>query len=138
MNVDFEIMEIPKGEQKKYPIAYVEGILKVFVGNVLFFNQSGILLIELAISIRKWLVNMNGDNNLNFIYVSMDNDSPILTINYAHDNYYRIHSIWQEINILEFLLKEDIIAGFEKYLEDLEEALKLKAGIELSIFFQDI
>ena len=59
MKIEFEITDIPNEEQKKYPVAYLEGILKIFVCNKIFFDQSGILLIEFAISLTPQLSNGN-------------------------------------------------------------------------------
>jgi len=137
MKIKFEITDIPNEEQKKYPVAYLEGILKIFVYDKIFFDQSGILLIEFAISINKWLSNIKQGEIVDFIYLSMDNDEPILFINHVVDNNYKINSIWQEVEVSEFLIMEDMVIEFEKFLDDLAIILKLTAKIELNSILYD-
>lgn len=137
MKIEFEITDIPNEEQKKYPVAYLEGILKIFVCNKIFFDQSGILLIEFAISINNWLRNIKQGEIVDFIYLSMDNDEPILFINHVVDNNYKINSIWQEVEVSEFLIMEDIVIEFENFLDDLAIILKLTAKIELNSILYD-
>lgn len=132
MKVEFEIISIPEGEQKKYPTAYLEGLLKILINNIIFFNQSGILLIEFAIFIVKWLDRIKVGEFVDFTFDTMDNDEPIISLKYVKGDYYRIESIWQDIEVTELLSKEEIINGFEKYLVNLEVELKIKTGIELN------
>lgn len=83
MKVEFEIISIPEGEQKKYPTAYLEGSLKIMFNSIVFFNQSGILLIEFAILIDKWLERIKVDEFADFIFETMDNDEPIISFEYV-------------------------------------------------------
>ncbi|MBP7260556.1 MAG: hypothetical protein KBB37_04650 [Bacteroidia bacterium] len=138
MRVEFEITDIPKEEQNKYPTSYLEGILKIFVNQVIFFNQSGILLIEFAIFIDRWLKSIKNGEFIDLTYDTMDNDEPIFSLKYVKGDLYRIESIWQEAEVLELLSKEDIVVTFEKYLKNLEYELKLKTGIELNSILRDI
>jgi|LakMenE01Jun11ns_1017448.scaffolds.fasta_scaffold9280295_1 hypothetical protein len=131
MKIKFEITDIPKAEQKKYPTAYLEGVLKIFVNEVLFFNQSGILLIEFAIFINRWLTSIKKGELVDLNFETMDNDEPILSLTYVKDNCYRIYSDWQESEVSKFLNKEKVVAAFEKYLESLKNELKLETEIEL-------
>lgn len=137
MKVEFEIISIPKGEQKKYPTAYLEGLLKIIIDNIIFFNQSGILLIEFAILIDKWLERIKLDEFADFIFETMDNDEPIISFEYVKGDFYRIESIWKETEVVELILKEEIINAFEKYLVNLEVELQLKTGIELKRILKD-
>ncbi|MBY0434095.1 MAG: hypothetical protein K2U26_08310 [Cyclobacteriaceae bacterium] len=137
MKVEFEIISIPVGEQKKYPTAYLEGLLKIMFNNIIFFNQSGILLIEFAILIDKWLESIKVDAFADFIFETMDNDEPIVSFEYVKADYYRIESIWKESAVVELISKEEITNAFEKYLIDLEFELKLKTGIELNKILKD-
>ncbi len=137
MNIKFEITDIPKDEQKKYPTAYLEGILKIFVNEVLFFNQSGILLIEFAIYISRWLTSVKNGELTDFNFETMDNDEPILSLIYVKNNLYRIYSVWQDSEVTKLLDKEIIVAAFKKYLDGLENELKLETGIELDKIIKD-
>ncbi|MFN7046001.1 MAG: hypothetical protein ACK4M1_12460 [Flavobacterium sp.] len=132
IRIRFEITDIPKEEQKKYPTLYLEGILKIYVNEITFFDQSGILLIEFAIFINRWLNIIKKGEYVDLIYNTMDNDEPILSFNYVKDNYYRIYSVWQETEVSELLIKENIVVEFEKYLVYLNNELKSKEGIDLN------
>lgn len=137
MKVEFEIISIPEGEQKKYPTAYLEGLLKILINNIIFFNQSGILLIEFAILIDKWLDRVKVNEFADFTFETMDNDEPIISLNYVKGNSYRIESIWKETEVAELISKKEIINAFEKYLVNFEDELKSKTGIELSRILKD-
>ena len=119
-------------EQRKFLTAYLEGVLQIFIGNKLFFNQSGILLIELAFVIKRWLKILKSDKSVDFVYDTMDHDEPILKMEFVKSNNYRIESVWQEIEVKELLSEADIVAECERYLYDLSAALKLQLGVELS------
>lgn len=137
MRIKFEITDIPKAEQLKYPTAYLEGVLTILINDVLFFNQSGILLIEFAIFINKWLYSIRKGKNIGLSFDTMDNDEPILSLEYVGNELYRIHSIWQESEILESLSIENLIVEFKLYLKNLENELKFKTGIELKKILKD-
>lgn len=132
IRIKFEITDFPKEEQKKYPTLYLEGILKIYINEITFFDQSGILLIEFAIFINSWLNSVKKGEFVDLTYNSMDNDEPILSFNYVKDNYYRIYSVWQETEVSELLIKENLIVEFEKYLVYLSNELKSKEGIDLN------
>lgn len=138
MKIQFEITNIPNSKQSKYPCAYLEGILEIHINNILFFNQSGILLIEFAIFINRWLKRIKKEKLDDFNFETMDYDEPILTLNYVEKNFYRIFSIWQEIEIPALLAKDEIIAAFDKYLSDLKIELKIILGIELENILNEI
>ena len=137
MKVEFEIISIPEGEQRKYPTAYLEGSFKIMFNNIIFFYQPGILLIEFAILIDKWLERNKLDEFADFIFETMDNDEPILSFEYVKADFYRVESIWKETEVDELIPKKEIINAFEKYLVDLEAELKLKTGIELNRILKD-
>lgn len=67
----------------------------------------------------------------------MDNDEPILTLNYVGNELYRIHSIWEESKVLELLSIKNLIVEFEHYLVNLENELKFKTRIELIKILKD-
>jgi len=137
MEIKFKITDVPKEEQKKYPTAYLEGILTIFVNEVLFFNQSGVLLIEFAIFINRWLNSIKKGDFADLNFETMDNDEPILSLTYVKDNLYGIYSVWQESEVSNLLDKENVVAVFEKYIEDLRNELKLERGIELDTIIKD-
>ncbi len=136
MKIEFEITNKPTLVQlntfgEEAYIFYLEGILKIFIQNYLFFNQPGILLIEYAISINNWLNKIKTGNLLDFTYETMDHPKPIFSFIHIENGYYKIKSIWEENEITKLLNKEDIINGFEKYLNNLDRILKMNFNINL-------
>lgn len=131
MRIEFEITSIPEGEKQKYTTAYLEGLLRIKFNDLTFFCQSEILLIEFAILIYRWLQRIKVDRYADFIFETMDNDEPILSLECVKEDLYRIESIWKERDFTELISKEDIINAFEKYLISLQKELLLKIGIEL-------
>jgi len=47
MKVEFEIISIPEGEQKKYPTAYLEGLLKIMFNDIIFLISQEYCLLSL-------------------------------------------------------------------------------------------
>ncbi|WP_259016612.1 DUF7878 domain-containing protein [Emticicia fluvialis] len=132
MTFRFEITDIPQKKDKTSLIAYLEGVLQIYIGGKLFFNQPYILLIELAISIKEWLNSAEGGNNVDYIYNTMDHDEPLLEMIHLKSGSFQIKSIWQDLEIIEQLPKEEIINGFEEYLGNLSNTLKSKLDIDLN------
>jgi hypothetical protein len=138
MKIEFEITDFPIGEQIKYTTAYLEGILKIYIRSILFFNQPGILLVEYAIVINKWLNKVKEGAIIDFVYDTMDHDQPILSIILVKNEYYKIDSIWKEEEVNTLLSKAELINVFEKYLNDLNHNLKMKSNINLRDIINDL
>jgi len=135
MLIDFEITEIPNDEHKKYAIAYLEGNLKITIGNTVFFSQAGILLIEFAIVITKWLDKIKSGELSDLVYETMDHDEPIISIIYVKNSCFKIDSIWKEKNILPAIIElNELTNAFLKYLDRLSKELKIKYDINLNKF----
>ncbi len=64
----------------------------------------------------------------------MDHPKPIFSFIHIENGYYKIKSIWEENEITKLLNKEDIINGFEKYLNNLDRILKMNFNINLEKF----
>ncbi len=131
MYIDFEITNTPTNQPKEYFVAYFEGILNIFVDDTLFFNSSGILLLEFAIVIYKWLEKAKIGVCEDFIYETMDYDAPILLFVHVKNNLYSINSIWQKQNIIKLIAAQEIMVAFDEYLKKLQNMLKLTTCIEL-------
>lgn len=131
MKLDFEIKNIPTERQREYFAAYLEGELKIFVRDLLLFNQSDILLVELAIFIYNWLNRIKAGYDVNFVYETMDYDEPIITVVLESDEYCKIDSIWKEVEGSLLVRKKDVITAFEGYLANLGKALINKCDFEL-------
>lgn len=134
MKIDFEITKTPLGEQWKYPKAYIEGRLQISVDEIMVFDQPGILLIEFASFVRRWLNLVKSLGAYKFVYETMDHDEPIFVLD-RFDGSYKISSIWQETDIQTLLSEADVVTAFENYLIDLTKILKAEMGLELSNYY---
>jgi len=132
MNIKYEIIEIPNSNQKTYLVAYLEGTMKIFIEDVLFFNQSNILLLEFAVTINSWLRDVKSGKDTDFIYETMDHEEPIITIKQVQREEYEIDSIWKEENVEKTIIsKSEVVISFQNYLEELNKTIKTKINIEL-------
>ena len=60
-------------------IADVEGRFQVNINNQLFFNEEGILVLEIAYVLMKWIEKIKSGKMIDFDYESMDyEDKPLL------------------------------------------------------------
>ena len=135
MEINFEITNIPAIEQKKCMIAYLEGVLRISIGDNLFFNQPSILLVEFAICISRWLNKIHSGELSDLIYETMDYDEPIITIIHVNNTYFKIDSVWKEEGALPLIIKlNELISAFLKFLTSLSKKLKLKYAISLNEF----
>ncbi len=131
MKIDFEITDFPIEEQKKYITAYLEGVLKITINDVVFFDQSGILLIEYAKCVSKWLAKIKLGKIVDFTYETMDNDESILSIIHVKDNFYRIDSIWKTNEVIQLINKNEIIKEFDAFLDNINDVLKIRFNLNL-------
>ncbi len=71
-------------------LSEIEGHLLIEINDDVFFNESGILLLELAKELTDWISAGSGD----FIYYSMDyEDGPILSFQ-ENQSGWRLSSVW--------------------------------------------
>ena len=134
MRIEFKITELPKADKKKYLIAYLSGELIIIFDDVLFFKEPDILLAEFAVCILKWLKKANSGNYENFVYETMDHDEPIIQMIYTPNNSFKIDSIWKNKAINNLHKAEEIVSGFEKFIENFKKELLVKYNINLNSF----
>jgi hypothetical protein len=134
MRIEFRITEMPKAGQKKYFIAYLSGELIIIFDDVVFFKEPDILLAEFAVCILKWLKKANSGNYENFVYETMDHGEPIIQMIYAPNNGFHVDSIWENKTINNLHKAEEVVSGFEKFIENFEKELLVKYNINLSDF----
>lgn len=76
-----------------------------------FFDEPEMTLVELAVSINKWL--KSSQKNQDFIYETMDYDEePIIIFKHIEDGLYQVESIWQQKRVEKLIKKEEIVAVF--------------------------
>lgn len=132
MKIEFQITSIPNEDQKQYFIAYLEGILKIFLTGKLFFNSSDILIAELGVSLKKWIDNLKSGNLVGFHYETMDSDeNPILSFKHSGKGGFIVESPWQEFEAAEFIDQKVLLEGVEDFLERLNVELNEKCNVKL-------
>lgn len=77
-------------------IAGVEGRLSIEIDGIIFFQEPGILLLELAEALIPWIQGVNFDGEADFYYASMDfEEEPIVSFNYKKNaEVYKLGSVW--------------------------------------------
>lgn len=95
--------------------AYVEGDLRICVNDKLFFEQEGILLVELYVQFKEWICAKNKFLK-DFSYQSMDfEEKHVLEFIEREDGTWYIHSEWENFNAQDSRFS----------LLDLEQAIEL-------------
>ena len=81
MKLDYKIESVPDAKDGYNVPAYTEGTLTVFVGDKLFFEARGVLLVEFAIVLHRWLDQVEHDGVVDLHYASMDfEEEPIFAL----------------------------------------------------------
>jgi hypothetical protein len=133
VNVRFEydITTFPTQTGGYNLIAYTEGGLRLFVDELVVLDASGILLVELAVVLHKWL-RACASGPTDFYYASMDfEEEPILA--FRHDpsgDQFRLESVWSETDVGP-VPTADAIAAAQRYLAHLRDELKREHGVDL-------
>lgn len=135
MNISFQITDVPNSKRENDLISYLEGSITILVDDILFFHQPAIPLIELAISIKRWLGKISSGKEADFIYESMDNERPLLSFRLQENGRYKISSVWGETDIDRLLSKQEIVSPFQTYLDELDRSLKKGLDVELKDFY---
>ncbi|WP_276133627.1 hypothetical protein [Polluticoccus soli] len=123
MNIEFEIIELPTEQHLKYAAAFVEGELRIYIGNNLFFSENEILLLELANTIDAWLQNLNSDPTVPLIYETMDYDVPILTFEYVEGNYL-VDSPWKQTAETMLVTHADAVNALKSFSTSLRRQMR--------------
>ena len=130
MKMIYEITDWPKTKAVVDLIAYFEGNLAIAVDGKLFFDESGILLVELGLAVQRWLNEIEGNELKTFVYRSMEHEEAILVFKPANQNEIILESIWQlpEMPITRSFsqVKDALI----KYTQDLSITLDKHYGID--------
>ena len=133
MRINFQITSTPIEDQKQYFIAYLEGVLKIFLKGELFFNSSDILVAELGLNLKNWIDTINSGSLLDFHYETMDSDeNPILSFKYKGKEGFIIESPWQEFEASDIIVKkENLIQEVKAFLKKLDKELDEQFNLKL-------
>ena len=128
----YEIISFPDKVEGYSLTAYAEGTLRLLIGSVVFLDASGILLVEFAIVLKKWLLSLE-DGPVDLYYASMDfEEEPVLALRYnAVQDEFLPESVWAKSDPLPISLGEAKSAA-DAYLAELGEELRTKYGADLN------
>ena len=124
LKMSFSNIEVLSKDWGWKMLADVEGSLKIAIGNKVFFDEEGILVLELALALMKWIEKIQSGNMVDFYYESMDyEDKPILVF-MQNNSIWKVYSVWQVFPDENKLSLEEIIYISKKYITELLEYLK--------------
>ncbi len=139
MEYKFSIEHVPEEKGGYNLSAYTEGTLKVVLDGVTFLNSTGILLVEFAIVLSKWIRALGHSNGMTELYYSsMDfEEEPIFALRVGKEkNYYLPEAVWSEGEALK-ILPEEAISAANRYLSELGTILANNHGVDLSEVVED-
>lgn len=141
IKIEFNITELPTEDRRKekYLDVDIDGTLKVFIDNDLFFDGE-ILLVHFAIFVKRWLNKINKKEMPDFAYESdvYEDEGIILGFTHVGKSKYKIDSIWKKKEVKNFINKKNLVNAFEKYLNELDLTLQVKCQISLEAVFRDL
>ena len=131
MRFEQEVLIWPRNDlERELPGAYLEGTLRIIVGDTRFFEDIGILLIEFAEVAHRWLLECRREP-CSLYYVSMDfEEEPILAFCYdVATETFALQSVWAEAE-LEPLPRDTVITAVASYVDALRDQLAATPDID--------
>lgn len=111
----------------------LDGDLKIYIDDNLFFFSDYILLSEFCLYIMIWLKNMELGEVNDFYYKTMDSDDEPIFALYKQDDYSFVsESAWELYKSLELINTDDITGEFFKYVNDFRKELVEILGEEVA------
>lgn len=110
----------------------VDGDFQVYINNVVYFDEREFLLLEFGLLLKKWINKISTGDITNFIYLSIEHDSPILEFRYNNGTW-ELFSEWRLSETRVFLSLNSLLFSCKEFLNSLEQSLKETYEINLSI-----
>jgi len=131
MQLAYEITSFPDQTAGYHLTAYTEGRLRLLIGEEIFLDANGILLVEFAIVLRRWLVAMQHSPS-DFYYASMDfEEEPILALKYASSlDSFIPESVWAKPSSKSVPATEAVEGG-QAYIACLRQELMKDHAVDL-------
>ena len=116
----------------KYPYAALDGDLSIIINDSVFIDD-GVSLLDFALCINNWLINVKTGFLSDFDYSSDEyTENPVLHLTKIDNRYYEIHSAWA-INYPETILGlGEITHCFESFLQELDSHTQQVYGLTLA------
>lgn len=124
---DFHLnTNLDKSTLKKQPIGKtmhdVDGEFQIFIDDEAYFDEKEFLLLEFGILLKKWVTKINNGKTEDFIYNSIEHDSPILEFRSTYGTW-EVFSDWRISDNRFFVLSDNLVDSCRKFLDELEEKL---------------
>lgn len=130
MRIEFDITEVPHDQQRDLTMVYLEGDLRIYIHERLFFNQPYVMLMEFAFFAKKWIDDLRQNPSTEFIYTTMDHEEPVLTVLHSSNGEFKFESIWQEVEVLETVPASEVMPAFTTFFDALSIELD-SLGIDI-------
>lgn len=129
LTFSFELdKSIPQKDEPRY-VAYangfIEGNLKICVGDRVLFQKSCMKVAELGIYLGQWMEQVQHGQNVHMNYETIDRDEVILGFFYEEDNQWRISSSWQQFELHERISTTTLVESVQRYLYELNKELRV-------------
>jgi hypothetical protein len=132
MIYEFNLTNVPKITEQWQVVSQVEGKLKIFLKGNLFFDEEGILLVELATKLSQWLASLNRGEVSNFYYASMDyEEAPILQFSCVNSRW-NISSIWEQYQEETDFSIDVIVTSSISFIEDIQRTLNEQFAMDIA------
>ncbi|MBD8068821.1 hypothetical protein [Bacillus sp. PS06] len=120
-----------------YQEGFIEGDLKIYLHERLYFHDPYINVAEFGNQLGKWLNKVQQGLLEQMNYTSIDHDEVIMSFTYERADTWRIHSIWQEFESDKLISTENLVEGVKNYLVDLNHELhKIKYCIKMDKYLR--
>lgn len=109
----------------------VDGVFQIYVDDVAYFDEKEFLLLEFGILLKKWVAKINEGETTDFIYNSIEHDSPIIEFRYIN-GMWEVFSDWRISDKRIFILSETLLSSSRNFLNELEGSLTDNYEIRLN------
>ena len=134
--MSFSNIEVLSKDRGWKMLANVEGRFQIDINDRLFFDEEGILVLEIASALMKWIERIKSGNIIDFCYESMDYEDRLLLRFARNNNTWRVYSVWELFtDRTNFSLKE-ITDASQKYIAELLKYLKNNFKLDFLRFLQ--
>lgn len=133
MRIRYALTDLPRSTEGYNVTAFTEGHLWVEHTGTIFLDTAGILLVEFAVVLHKWLVRTHAGERVDLAYSSMDfEESPMLRLKHTPiPGMLAMESVWAENTVPDVKLV-DMIMSAEDYIPRLGSELSCRLAVDLN------
>jgi hypothetical protein len=132
MKFVFKVTEVNREILAKYPYAALDGDLTIIIKDAVFLDD-GVALLDFALCINSWLINVKTGALPDFDYSSDEyTENPVLHLSKVDAHHYQIHSAWALTSSEIILGLGEITHCFESFLQELDKHTQQAYGVSLA------